>query len=375
MFHRLRKSFGRPVLIALAAAVALLIVPASQAFAAPTFKLNIVGTGSGAIESVEEFPYEPGTPPIACSYDGTSASGVCENEPELSAPPATYGIALLATAAPGSELAGWTIQKGNPDSVSTCPYPGEEQYCIMYGNSGQEELEATAIFCTAGSGGECTFPLHVAVIGNGGSVSSSPAGISCSAGQECEAEVSNGVVTLTAAPPTGYTVGWLGCTPTGALTCEVTGDTEKENVSAYFLKEGTQGTPGAAGTPGKTGATGAQGPSGSNGGQGPAGANGAPGPIGATGPQGPAGPAGKVKVTCKVEGKKVKCVVKTVNQSGAKRAARSQRLRWRLMQGGHSLSHGNTNVHRLQTVLNHLRPGNYALHIAGQRGSTSIEVG
>lgn len=39
-------------------------------------------------------------------------------------------------------------------------------------------------------------------------------------------------------------------------------------------------------------------------------------------------------------------------------------------------SHGNTSAARLQHVLNHLRPGRYTLHVAGQRGGgTQIVVG
>src|SRR5690348_11058644 len=74
------------LLVLLAAFAILLIVPASQAFAAPTFKLNVNGSGSGKVTSVEEEPFVPGTPPINCVYNGTSATGVCQNEPGETSP-------------------------------------------------------------------------------------------------------------------------------------------------------------------------------------------------------------------------------------------------------------------------------------------------
>lgn len=67
-------------------------------------------------------------------------------------------------------------------------------------------------------------------------------------------------------------------------------------------------------------------------------------------------------MTCKVKGKKVKCKVKLAAP------ASSARLRWRLMHGGHAVSHGKTSTARLQQVLNNLPGGNYVLRVKGQSG-------
>ena len=62
-------------------------------------------------------------------------------------------------------------------------------------------------------------------------------------------------------------------------------------------------------------------------------------------------------MTCKVKekGKKVK-VTCTVKQSASSSSAGS--VHWRLIHGGHMISHGKTNVARLQRVLNDLPGGN-----------------
>jgi len=71
-----RKSLRLTLLLLTIAA--LLLVPAAQAFAAPSMKVNITGTGSGEVISSGE---EGGAPSIDCSYNGSTKSGVCENEP------------------------------------------------------------------------------------------------------------------------------------------------------------------------------------------------------------------------------------------------------------------------------------------------------
>ncbi len=126
-----------------------------------------------------------------------------------------------------------------------------------------------------------------------------------------------------------------------------------ESVSGTsYVCNGTNGTDGANG---QNGAPGADGQNGAAGAQGPA------GPQGATGPQ---GKTGKVKVTCKVKGsKKIKCTVKQPKASSS-----AVRLRWNLHRDGSVVSHGRTSAKRLQHLLNHLRPGRYVLHVAGQHG-------
>lgn len=202
-----------------------------------------------------------------------------------------------------------------------------------------------------------------------GGVSSSPAGIDC--GSSCEAQYLEGTeVTLTATPAAGQVLaGWLGgCKPVSATSCEVALDADAE-VTAVFLKEGTQGSPGGQGPTGSPGAAGPQGPAGQNGAQGSAGQNGAQGPAGPQGPQGPQGPAGKVTCKVKRQGGKVKvtCTVKSVSTSSA-------RLRWRLMHAGEVHARGATRARRLRLDLGALPSGRYRLHVQGQSGSISIVV-
>jgi hypothetical protein len=138
------------------------------------------------------------------------------------------------------------------------------------------------------------FQLTVSITGEG-EVTSTPAGLTCSTAQ-CTHEFEGNEVTLTAAKAgTGYEfAGWIGCKPTSATTCSVDRDATTE-VTAVFLKAGTQG-PAGTGATGEKGATGAQGPA---------------GPEGA---QGPAGPAGKVElVTCKTVKGKQHCTTKLVS--------------------------------------------------------------
>jgi len=149
-------------------------------------------------------------------------------------------------------------------------------------------------------GAPARFPLTVFISGEG-EVTSTPAGLACST-SECTHEF-EGEVTLTAAKAgAGYEfAGWIGCKPTSATTCTVQRDKTTE-VTAVFLKVGTQGPAG------KEGATGPEGKAGATG---PTGQKGAPGPTGA---QGPAGPAGKVElVTCKKVAKKQKCTAKLIS--------------------------------------------------------------
>jgi hypothetical protein len=328
----------------------------------PEFALTIEegGTGSGSVEC------DPGT-----------GFGPC-------APEYTEGTVVTVKDVPavGSHFAGWS---GECDSVT-----GTECEVTM---TAAKTVEVVNDIST-------TSPLTVIVNGHG-TVESDPGGISCTgpAQEECTAEF-EGTVTLTATPETGYAfAGWLGCRHTGSGTCEIAVNEAKE-VTAAFVKEGTegqqgqtgqQGPPGSQGPTGQTGAQGATGPTGANGAtgaggsQGPAGATGATGAqggagskgdTGAAGAQGPAGPqgkqgpAGKVTVTCKMKGtKKVTC---TVKQS---KPAQSRQVGWSLHRSGHVVSHGSGSAAHLQAVLDHLRPGSYRLHLAGQSGDVTIKVG
>ncbi|HEX6781508.1 MAG TPA: hypothetical protein VF125_05690 [Solirubrobacterales bacterium] len=362
----LHKSGLRLAMLMAMAATAILLLPAAHAAAANTFKLNILGTGSGEVKS--GFP-ATGTPAIACSYTAPGpATGTCSNQMDsVAGPPfelaGKVGIGLSAIPVAGSILDHWTVIQG--EKFTPCgpsESSGEEVKCFLITDEG-EDAEANAVFCPAAEPG-CAGVLTLYVNGpeESGTVTSSPAGINCAAGEECSGEFV-GDVTLEATAKAGYVVaGWIGCKQNGGdpTSCTVEMD-GAQDVTAIFLKEGTQGPKGDPGDDGKDGKDGAPGPAG------PAGPAGAQGPAGAAGPQGPPGPAGKVKVTCKMKGKtKVKCTVK--NQ------ASSSRLAWRLMHGGHAVSHGKTGAARLQQVINGLPDGHYVLQVQGQR-ATRLSIG
>jgi hypothetical protein len=361
-----RSSFrGLRLAVLLATAAAFLLVPVAQAAAENEFNLNIAGTGSGSVVSGPP-PFEAfaGTPPINCTYTAPGpATGTCSNTmASFNQPPfflaGKVGAFLKATPV-ASAVDHWTINEGE---VVVLGCGAGESSCGVSTSTGAD-AEITAVFCPTGEPG-CTGNLTLFVNGpeDSGTVTSSPGSIDCAAGEECVEEL-GGTVTLTADPAAGYVIaGWIGCKQEAGepAVCNVEMDDDRE-VTAIFLKEGTQGNTGSQGPKGDTGATGPAGAAGQNG------AAGAQGPAGATGPQGPAGPAGKVKVTCKMSGKtKVKCTVKN--------AASSSRVHWRLMQGGHARSHGATSMARLQHVLDGLPEGSYVLRVEGQKG-VPVRVG
>jgi hypothetical protein len=348
--------------ILLATAAAVLLVPVAHAAAANSLKLNIIGTGNGQVDSNIPPPFGfPGTPPIECGYTAPGpATGTCANTMQSGAPffEGKVVVSLKATPNPGYELNKWVIEEGEAPGGGACEDP--KSGCLVGANAGSD-AKVTAVFCIEGES-TCSGGINLYVNGptGSGTVSSSVGGINnCAAGNECTSPELTGAVTFTAAPATGYAVaGWIGCKQNGGnpTTCSTTMNQDRE-VTAVFVKEGTegkQGPKGEKGDKGDTGEKGANGAAGANGAQGPAGA------AGATGPAGPAGPAGKVKVTCKMSGKtKVKCTVKS--------QASSSRLSWRLTHGGHTISHGKTSSARLQRVLNDLPGGNYVLRVQGQQ--------
>jgi hypothetical protein len=239
-------------------------------------------------------------------------------------------------------------------------------YCLVASSApGDDEFEVTTEFIA--------IPFHLSVyVNGGGTVTSTPAGISCAGGEECDAPFSGGV-TLEGHPSTGYALaGWIGCRQTGPSTCVAAPKTEGEEreVTAVFFKEGAKGQNGAAGP------AGAQGPAGATGPDGAAGAAGSAGPKGDNGAAGPQGPAGRdAKVTCKVKQKKgaknakVTC---TVKYSGG---ASASRVHWRLSHGGHLVRGGSADGRHLRLHLGPLAPGRYSLHVGGQKGSVSVVVG
>jgi hypothetical protein len=156
--------------------------------------VNTAGTGSGSVSC------DTGTGPEACasSYpDGTT-------------------ITLTASPAAGSTFAGW--------SGGGCSGTGS---CVISNIGADTTVTATFNLIQ--------HTLTVAKTGTGsGTVTSSPAGISC--GATCSASFNEGtVVTLTASPAAGSTfAGWSGCdSEPSATECEVTMGTDK-SVSANF---------------------------------------------------------------------------------------------------------------------------------------------
>jgi DNA-binding beta-propeller fold protein YncE len=184
-------------------------------------------------------------------------------------------------------------------------------------------------------------PLTVNVTG-AGEVQSDPSGISCQADESCTAELA-GTVTLTANPSPGYVLaGWLGCKATSANTCAVDVGSATE-VTAVFLKDGTVGSTGQRGETG---------------------------PKGTEGDEGPRGPQGKpARVICKVKGARKPKVTCTVKEEPT---ATATRLHWRLVRGGHAISHGTTRHGHIR--LGALPPGHYRLKVEGRQGATAIVV-
>ena len=78
-------------------AAALFLVSAAQALAAPvTAKVNMTGTGSGEVISNGTVGESgSGTPPIACFYDGTIATGTCENVVHVGSEEEPFGFAVV----------------------------------------------------------------------------------------------------------------------------------------------------------------------------------------------------------------------------------------------------------------------------------------
>jgi hypothetical protein len=216
------------------------------------------------------------------------------------------------------------------------------------------------------------YALTVFVTGEG-KVESSPAGIACEA-EECLSHEFEGAVTLMATPKPGYVLaGWLGCKHTGSDTCEIT--TPTSEVTAVFLKQGTEGSEGKVGKEGSAGKEGTPGAAGPAGVAGSAGAQGSAGPPGAKGPAGPAGkegPAGKVElVTCKKVGGRQRCATKllsgTVKFTTA--SARATLSRHGIVYAAGTARRRRGRMSLRLIAVRSLRPGRYTLTLTSGSGA------
>jgi hypothetical protein len=212
---------GRLRFAILAATVAAFLSVSVAQAAASGLKVNLAGSGSGTVKNNPIFT--PTSPEIECT--GPPASGTCES-------PLYEGThnALAAIPAPGSEFAGWTIEVGSifeeEEGESGCDgsatekffaniwsenfagFEGTKGICVIEGEGGSAELTATF-----NSEAPTGLPLKVTHEGTGGgTIQSSPAGITCTSGS-CEHNFAEGQeVTLTASPEAGSAfVAWKNC--------------------------------------------------------------------------------------------------------------------------------------------------------------------
>ena len=226
----------RRLTILLAALAALMLVPAAQAFAAPTVSVTIEGNGAGEVSSVGGFEGSgliEGEPPIECTYVSPGpAEGECESE--ATAYSGVEGVVLHEIAAEGSEFAGWTHTAVGGAGCNEIAYE-----CKAFGAEGEYTGdEITATFEPATESAEQ--PLTLKVNSGSGTTVSNPAGIECtgSSGETCTSEFEEGAeVTLTASPAAGYRFyNWAACPgTTNGRQCTVTMSAAKE-AKVNFIK-------------------------------------------------------------------------------------------------------------------------------------------
>jgi hypothetical protein len=330
----------------------------------PKFKLNVVKSAEDEVTGPEG---------LACGPSGSTCSVEIEETTE---------VTLTANAAPGFVFEEWTEGPCAGSKSSTCKFAMPSSEVTVAAKDAETHAFPLTVFVTG----------HGSVSANSGTIS----GCTEAGGAACEGEFEGEVELEAATAEPGWAfAGWLGCKHVTANTCTVN-VTAASEVTAVFLKEGTEGPPGPKGEEGAPGPTGGEGPpgakgtSGEKGAQGAAGgagaagaagaqgekgangANGLTGPLGAQGPagpagaQGPAGPAGKVElVTCTKKGKKKKCTSKLVSgtvkftATGASAHAMLSRHGKVYAAGTARVGHGRLSL-RLQP-LRKLRAGHYTL--------------
>jgi Collagen triple helix repeat (20 copies) len=257
----------------------------------------------------------------------------------------------------GGSWAPWTELVSNTSTSVSCP---SASFCAAVDGAGQ-------VFTYASTTPH--FPLAVFITGEG-EITSTPAGITCSAA-ECTYEP-EGEVTLTVAKAgAGYEfAGWSGCDRVSGTDCMVT---DASKVTALFLKV-VKGLSGDEGPAGKEGVTGNEGKSGATG---PAGVAGA---MGIEGPPGAQGPAGKIElVMCETVKGKQHCTTKLVSgtakftTAGSFAQATLSRRGVVYAAGSARLAHARMSL--WLSPVRSLRPGKYTLTLisgTGRHKRTSI---
>jgi M6 family metalloprotease-like protein len=177
-----------------------MVCDASVGSAVDSYRLNVskIGNGTGTVTSI----------PAGINCGNNECSALFNAE---------QNVTLTAAAAGGSTFAGWGGACSG--SSSTCTVTMDAARSV------------TAAFNIA------RHQLSVAKSGTGvGTVTSSPAGISC--GAACSAEFAAGQsVTLTAAAASGSTfAGWGGACSGSSSTCTVTMNAAKSATAAFYLE-------------------------------------------------------------------------------------------------------------------------------------------
>lgn len=185
------------VLLLVLGSALLGIVEGARAVGNPTLYVTFSGTGSGTVY------VNAGTNSFACS---SPCSGMIS---------LGKAIALTATPASGSTFAGWG---GACSGTASCTLIMNSSHTVI-----ASFQKVTTHTLSVGMGGD-----------DAGTVTSSPAGISCP-GDCAEAYIAGTSVVLTATPAPGSTfIGWSGaCTGTGTCTLTMSQD---RSVTATFTK-------------------------------------------------------------------------------------------------------------------------------------------
>jgi hypothetical protein len=219
---------------------------------------NPAGTGFAVVDDQQpgqsDGVFSPGiwTFPDTAGATPTEVLADPDPSPRLGSPGAfnggiTFaGSEILFTATVNGARNLWEVPSSC--TATTCSFPGSATQLTSDGTDSDPTWTSAAIPVL---GNPQT--LTVALAGSGsGSVSSSPAGISC--GSVCSATFAGGTpVTLTATPSTGSSFsGWSGDGCGGTGDCLVT-VSAASTVTATFSK-GTTGSPGSGGTGGGSGA-------------------------------------------------------------------------------------------------------------------------